>query len=708
MKRLATNITVIAAATLAASAVLAQQTGLREVPEEVEEVIVWGTEVRASSVRLNEDTLAIRQADHISDLLRTIPGVDVGGAHSLNQRITVRSMDDKDLLITIDGANQNTYMYHHLGNLQIHADILQAVDIDIGANSVINGRLGGAARFETKSADQLLKDDARFGARVQGNYSDNASESWSVAAYGRITDQVDFLAYHNAVDRDNYEVGGGEILDSDGLVVQGTDGKVRGLEGELEDTLLKLGWDINANHRLELGYEIYVDEGDYSYRPDMGLATDLAIGSALDAPLLWPTEFSRDTLTLSYDAYLDDTTVKLSLFDNRSSLERDETGFASSTAVVRGRPIANSAAVVEGDADNRGLNVLAETEWRSQLLTYGVEYIEYDTRYRANYLTGRVDSSEEEFSLLSLYLQDRIALTDSLNFTPGIRYDEAELDARLADGSFDQFTGSLALEYYPVDVLQLRLSSTTLFKAPEIGEVFVGAGLFDLPNPDIDEETGRNSELSVAYEDAALGADRFAIGITAFQTDIEDYIYDYAPAPAGSGARNWKDNIGDMTIDGYEAYVAYDIGGLSTLITYADADSELDANADYAALDGARIDRQQGETISLNVDYHVESLGLQLHWDLLNVDDVPSGLDLDGASFDNAKDGFTVQNVSARWTPKGVAGLAVTVGIDNLTDEFFASQSSRTGVSVHPLFGTLFLLDYEPGRNYKLTLSYDF
>ena len=93
--------------------------------DDIERIAVWSTEVKASSLYLKGEEIANKQADHISDLLRTIPGVDVGGAHSLNQRITIRSMDDKDLDISIDGAKQNTYMYHHMGNLQIHADILK-------------------------------------------------------------------------------------------------------------------------------------------------------------------------------------------------------------------------------------------------------------------------------------------------------------------------------------------------------------------------------------------------------------------------------------------------------------------------------------------------------------------------------------------------------------------------------------------------------
>lgn len=677
-----------------------------------EEVITWGTQVTSSSVYMGAEDFGIRQADHLSDLLRTIPGVDVGGAHSLNQRITIRSMDDKDLRITIDGANQNTYMYHHMGNLQIHADILQSVDIEIGTNSVVNGGIGGAVRFQTKSADQLLKPGQRFGAMAQISYADNSGNSGSFSSYGKLSNKLDFLAYHNHVARDNYAVGGGDIKDQDGVTIPNTDGEVRGLEGDVEDSLIKLGWDFDASQRIELSYERYIDEGDYSYRPDMGLATDLSIGDALDTPLLWPTEFTRDTLTLNYDVTFGQTQLTLALYDNHSALKRDETGFRSSTALVRGQAVSDWAAQIDGEADNRGLNALAQTRWNTawaaQTLTYGVEYTDYSTEYRAAYLNGNVDSSSEEATTTSLFLQDRIQLNEQWALIPGIRYDDYALDSALVDDSFDGVTAAIAAEYAPNNTLLFKLSTTQLFKAPEIGEVFIGAGLFDTANPSINEETGLNSEFSVAYGDTLLGADRFAMGLTVFETAISDYIYDYAPAPLSTGARSWKDNIGDMTINGVEAYASYRLGTFEALLTFANAESELDAFESYVSLDGARIDRQQGDSISLTVDYVIEALNLTLHWDVLKVDDVSADLDLDGATLDNAKDGYTVHNISARWTPEAIKGLAVTMGIDNLTDEFYASQSSRTGTSFHPLFGNLYLLDYEPGRNYKMSLSFSF
>lgn len=656
--------------------------------EEIEEVVVWGTEIRVSSLGLDEEAIAIRQADHISDLLRTLPGVDVGGAHSLNQRITIRSMDDKDLRISIDGANQNTYMYHHMGNLQIHADILKSVDISVGNNSVVNGGLGGSVRFETREARDLLGGESGWGGRLQGTLSDNASNSFALTTYGTIGDAVDALLYYNSVDRDNYEVGGGKILDENGLEVAGTHGEVQGLEGELSDVLLKVGWNLSENQRLKLGYEAYQDEGDYSYRPDMGLATDLAIATMLGIPLVYPTEFSRDTLTLNYDLRVGDmTALKFALFSNTSTFWRDERGLAS------WRP--PFATINEGEATNTGLNVLGETpiDWGVEhRLTYGGELIDYDTQHTSN----GVEVGVENAKAYSVFIEDRISVSEDFVVIPGLRYDSYDMDAVVVEDTFSDLSFAFAAEYSVSKNFLVHASTTQLFKAPELGEVFIGAGAYDTPNPEIKEETGVNNEVAFVYQQGGN-----AFGLTVFDTNIKNYIYDYTAAG--------KDNVGDMIVTGFETYLEFNVETLSVLATYSSAKSDLNAFPQYADLEGARVDRQQGDTFSVNLDYEIPDLNLKLHWDFMLVDDVDAGLDLDGATLNNAKDGFNVHNISVRWAPEEtLEGFAITFGVDNLFDEFYASQSSRTGVSFHPLFQELYLLDYEPGRNVKATVAYQF
>jgi hemoglobin/transferrin/lactoferrin receptor protein len=675
-----------------------------------EEVVVWGTEVSSSSVKLDSDIMAIKQADHISDLLRPVPGVDVGGAHSLNQRITIRSMDDKDLKITIDGANQNTYMYHHMGNLQIHADILKSADIDVGNNSVVNGGLGGAVRFETKEAKELLKPGSQFGGRVQATVSDNASDSVAVTGYGQLNDSFDFLAYYNVVSRDNYEVGDGEIVDQNGDEIAGTNGEVRGLEGDLDDFLVKFGWDISPSHRLSFGYEFYKDEGDYSYRPDMGLATDIVIAETLEIPLTFPTEFTRDTLTLKYAGQVGATDISASLFKNISELNRDESGLAS------WRPPA--AGDVTGEATNTGLNLMAVTDITAlgeHSFTYGFDIIKYDTDYQ--FKGEQPESESEKAKSSAIFVEDRWLVGGGFSVIPGVRYEDYDIDSAVVDDSFSDTTLGLGLEYDVNSDLLLHASATQLFKGPEIGETFSGAGLYDVPNEDIDAESGLNTEIGFAYEAPILGAERFSVGVTLFETEINDYIYDYASHPSEE-IRAWKDNVGDLTIEGYEFYAGYDIGGLAALVTYSSAETELDAFGQYTFLeeenarlnlDGARLSREQGDTLTLSLDYTFAAIDTTLHWDFMDVDDLDAGLVLDSTVSDSAKEGYKVHNISARWQPEGsLDGLAVTLGVDNLFDEFYVSQSSRTGTSNHPLFGTLYLADFEPGRNIKMTVSYDF
>jgi len=684
-----------------------------EASSSIEEMNVWGTTIKASSLDLGEDAIAIRQADHLSDLVRFIPGVDVGGAHSLNQRITIRSLDDKDLKVTIDGAIQNTYMFHHMGNLQIHADILRNADIDVGNNSVINGGLGGVSRFETRSAKDMLAIDRDFGARLNLTYADNASFRGSLTGYGQLTDNFDLLVYANRVNRDNYRVGGGKIKDANGDVIEGTDGKVRGLKGELTDTLIKTGFDITDNQRLKLGYEHYKDDGDYSARPDMGIATDIAIGGALGIdgqPQLYPTQFTRDTLTLNYDATFDSLTIEAVLFSNTSNLERDE------TYVWQGATV-NEAN--RGEATNQGASVLLEQSFGTtitQTLTYGLETVQYDTEYRyKNYDNGDKQQSKENATSSAVFVQNRVQW-GNLAVTPGARFNQWDIDSNLINKSYTKPTFALALDYTLNDATQIRASRTQLFKGPELSEVFTGAGSDDVYNKNIKAETGTNTEWGISHQ-----GDLFYGGVTAFKTKINNYIYDYITHTL-SAAEFPKDNIGELQLRGIEAFIGFKANDLDIMLTYTDIDSKLKASDKYLEMpydngteviiqegfDGARTDRTHGSTYGLNIDYKIPEQGLQLHYDTMYVASLPRGKDLDGAGLDNSKDAYNIHNISLQWKYHNIEGLTLTLGIDNLLDEYYASQASRTGVSFHPRFGELYLTDYEPGRNIKAGIAYQF
>ncbi|KOO12197.1 hypothetical protein AKJ18_25200, partial [Vibrio xuii] len=100
--------------------------------------------VSSNTDSLGAQDMSLKQADHMSDILRDIPGVDVGGTHSVNQRINIRGLGETDLDIRLDGASQHANMFHHVGNLTLNPDILKSADIQVGNNSVTQNGLGGS------------------------------------------------------------------------------------------------------------------------------------------------------------------------------------------------------------------------------------------------------------------------------------------------------------------------------------------------------------------------------------------------------------------------------------------------------------------------------------------------------------------------------------------------------------------------------------
>lgn len=139
MERLTCSIKNKTLLALAISTVFTTQSYAAEEVSYFDEMVVWGTSVSSSSESLGAEDMSLKQADHLSDILRDIPGVDVGGTHSVNQRINIRGMGETDLDIRLDGASQHANMFHHIGNLTLNPDIIKSADIQVGNNSVTMG-----------------------------------------------------------------------------------------------------------------------------------------------------------------------------------------------------------------------------------------------------------------------------------------------------------------------------------------------------------------------------------------------------------------------------------------------------------------------------------------------------------------------------------------------------------------------------------------
>jgi len=629
---------------------------------------VWETELVSSSLNLGKDSIETKQADHLSDLLRDLPGVDVGGSHSINNRIIIRGLKDEDLDITIDGAKiQNVNMFHHIGNLLINSDVLKKVDLEVGTNSVVNGSLGGSVSFETRDGEDLLEDGKNFGARISTTYNSNDSLSGSITAYGKLLENGDFMIYHNYLNKNNWENGKGE--------------EKLGVEGSIKNTLIKYGHKLNDSNKIIISYDTITDKGDYAPRPDFGNEWNFPNGIGTT----FPTQYDRDTFTLKHELRLENTTVDTSLYNNKNNLKRTETWVGRS-------PRPDLVGVLDGKVTTTGLNVKAQTSLETgsmlHIFTYGGFYDKQESKVKWN---GNTYGINEEGISKVLFVEDAIDFDNGLLLTPGIRYNGYDFDGSYGEIDDNELTYGLSAEYSINDGLTLLANVTTLYKGVEMLEPLAGTTSSIAQNTDLKSETGINKEIGFKYiKNNALGADSIGFLFKYFNTTIDDYIETVWVSRTEANMVN----AGELDIKGFEASFAYNKGDLSTLLTYSHSESNFEKT-------GNPLKRQPGDAISLGIDYNINQ-NLDLSWNSLFVRE-EDDLYYDGSSTYLVKESYNIHNIALNWKPKAVNGLTVIAGVENIFDEEYYAHTSE-----HRVARGAATTDYEPGRNFKLTLSYKF
>ncbi len=640
----------------------------QENTSDVEKMTVWGTQVTSSSESILAGDMSLKQADHMSDLLRDIPGVDVGGTHSVNQRITIRGLGETDLDIRLDGASQHANMFHHIGNLTLNPDILKSADIQVGNNSVTQGGLGGSVYFETKDAKDLLRYDENFGARLFGGYASNDSQQGSLTLYGMLSESIDAMVYGHYVTRENFK-------DGDGV-------ETFGAAGDVSNILAKLGFEPGDAHRFELSFDMYRDSGDYSPRPDM--AGSANVGLSKDK--LIPTDYDRNTVTLSYELSGESTKGKVAVYSSETDISRDESVMAPAWPTPR-------VGVNTADNNNTGINAKFQTDFTlasfENTVTYGADYIDQET---SSSYSG-TEFMKESTVTTAVFAEDKIYLVPNFAVTAGLRFEEFERKAMTSNKTFDEVTWALGADWGVTEDVTLFASARSLFKGPELLETYIRYQDVAYLADDIKPETGLNSQGGVKF-DKYFDEHFVAANLTVFQTDIDDYVTESFNRAGGSYEIY---NLGDVEIKGFEASVSYGYEAFNSKLSYANSDMKDKTNGGPVAGGNGRS-MDVGDSISLALDYQADSIDTLFGWTSIIVKDEDNVFE--GSPI---KEGYDVHNLYAQWLPNDIDGLSVTFGIDNLFDETYTSHASRSGEARgHTLD------DYEPGRNYKLSLAYQY
>ncbi|WP_296202101.1 TonB-dependent receptor domain-containing protein [Psychrobacter sp. UBA3962] len=627
----------------------------------------------------SEDYTPAQQASHLSDFLEVVPGVSVGGTSSVNQRIRVRGLDDTNLKVSIDGARQEGALFYHMGDVTIDPDLLKQTEVAVGNNSITlgNDALGGAVAFKTVDAADLLKPGQKIGAKLHAGYASNNDEVLtSATVFAAPAENVDLLAYYGKRNVESGEDGEGRELFED---------------SKGENILLKAGATIADDHRIGASFSRTEKKGVFPFRPDFP--------SRPEDPI--PQQVKRETYNVDYGFNPANPLIDVSAnaYQTKTQILRDSDGEAGYEFDAE---VKTTGAKIENIS-------MIESSVGNHKLIAGVEHYKKESAMSRDF----AKASSDEAKNTSVYLEDQWRL-DKLTLTPGVRYDRYESPKFVSDGkTYNNVVGALAASYEIAPRTQIFASYTELFNGPDLGQAIFnsnGEGMY--VNKDLKPEEGYNSEIGISttLRDLTTANDALQLSAKYFKSNIENYQqFIRTGNSAGryglnctTGARGSAGNLQDCQgminsdedyeIKGVELAANYTTNNFGMGLSYSRARSEGDKTGNsIPSVSGGSADSGDRYMVNLNYDPTSE---LGLGWRSTYVDSITDNNGISKPSYD-------VHDVYMSYAPRQFQDIKATLGVYNIFDETYANHSSRLSDSDATT-------DFEPGRNIKASLTYQF
>lgn len=594
----------------ASSVALAQEDSQALTP-----IQVTADRIGDSDALVEDDTLRRYQADDLQDIFSGLPQVTVGGGGSpVAQKVYVRGLEDTLLNVTVDGAAQSGYLFHHQGRLMVEPELLKRVEVAAGAGEATNGpgALGGAIRFVTKDPDDLLRPGETVGGLLKAGYFSN-TEGYKTSAslFGRLSDDWSALATLARTDHDNYE-------DGDGNTQPYT-------ETEVVTGFAKVVGELTDEQKLSFSYERNEDEAYRKHRPHW-------IPSARNP--VFNQEMVRETATANYrfDAADNDLLdLELTIYDTEASLKHIDGPYGTYL----------------GALDSYGADLRNTSRLGDHTLTYGIDH---------RHDEGSLNTAQETGSVTGLYLQDDFRATDRLTLSAGTRYDWFELDEEELDQSFSEsgFSPNLGVSFDVTERLNLYGGWARAIRGTQVKELFV---LDYYRNAaDREEEIADNYEVGATYQHGDL-----YLSVEAFVTEIDNVV----------GQRNYSgvlENIGELETRGVSASIGYDWERLSASLSYSQSRPEL--NGEPLNDDNWSLGTSVGDNWVANLNFRATD-SLDVGWTgrfAERLTDVADGYP--------EKEGYGVHDVYARWQPLADDQLTLSLTVNNLLDKQYYDHAS--------------------------------
>ena len=673
-----------AVCTLSSPVVFAQSLeNQNEETKSIERVAVVGA---ATNLSITAEDIEQFQANDLADVFRESPSVSVGGSVGVAQKIFIRGLEDAYLNVTVDGAQQTSTLFHHIGRVTLDPDLLKQIDVQAGAGEATSGpgAIGGSIRFKTKDAQDLLRGDEQFGGRVKASYFSNEGTRYSGSLYGKLSDSWGLLGYYSTVDRDNFE-------DGDGNEVLGT-------AADQDLMFLKASGYIADNQYLSISAEQRDEEGEFSARPNWVV---------LEGAPLYPSEAERDTYVANYR------------FDHSALVFLEATAYQTSSSFRGGRFDFLS------DIDTYGFDIRNTTDISNHVFTYGIDYRKDEVESGPG--VGPVQNAEEG-SVMGIYAQAHSNITPELLLSYGVRYDDFDFQQQILIDDYygtpvtdepsglddNELSFNVGLEYQLTEAWTLGLGYAEAARGKQIGDGFtLDEYLYDgedvpVVASDVVPETVTNIEASIECSANNLNA-----RLSAYESTIDDVLF------SGYQGNSVFNNIGDLESSGVEFNLAYRWDSVDVYFGFSSVDVELMPREGLYSVPYNSIDingyefvglgNSRGDTWVLGADYTVTadiSVGFNITMvDDINIDTLHQALEngWTDSLYSLNKADYTLVDIYGEWEVTN--DLRLNLAVTNLFDEAYIDHSSVGDYS--EVFPSV-IGPQEAGRDIRLSVTYDF
>lgn len=651
----------------------------------------------------------------LSEIIRTMPGVNLTGNSTSGQRgnnrqIDLRGMGPENTLILIDGkpaSSRNAVRYGWRGERDSRGDsnwvapeLVESIEVIRGpaAARYGNGAAGGVVNIVTKKAAKETHGQVSLYANAPEHSDEGATQRLNFSLSGPLAENFSYrlTGNTNETGADGKYINAGKQAPGYATVLPAGREGVRN-----QDLSAQLSWNFLPDQTLDLDVN-YGRQGNIYTGDTQNVNTNTAVDALR----------GKETNILTKRAYALTHKGKFDFGRTSSYLQYSETenarvqeGLVGGTEGIflTGTPTYLTSLLQDMTAHSE-VNLPIRGTW-NQMLTTGVEWTgqklqdpssnsQVNTFGNIPGVSNSGRGADSSANIVSVFAEDNIEVAANTLLTPGIRFDN-----HTQSGA--NWSPSLNLIQMLGSNLTVKAGVARAYKAPNLfqnnpnyllyssgnGCQTVGngtTGCFLLGNENLKAETSVNKELGIEYKDGGLSA-----GITWFHNDYRDKIQ-AGSTPIGISATGnrsiyqWT-NVAAAVVQGLEGNVRVPVTKSLDWInnfTYM-IESKNKDTGDYLSV-------IPEYTVNSALDWRVSGkLGLMFTATFYG-EQKPMKYDYKGAlvtgTSANSVSPYAIASFSGNYEIN--KGWKMSAGINNLFDKRQFRQGNAVSVTSTPVYGT--------------------